>query len=63
MLKDICMTEPAGKGHIILDPERPYKLLKIVSLRAIADNSKVGQIGSQNFGSCTQANVAGLSAN
>ena len=41
------MAEAAPKENSILDSEGSRKLLKTISLRAIADHGKAGQIASQ----------------
>jgi hypothetical protein len=49
VLEDFRMTEPAAKKNSLFDSKRSYKLLEAVSLWAIADHGKAGQITAQKW--------------
>src|SRR4051794_8580962 len=52
--QDFCMGKPATEDHTLLDPQSSRQLLKIVPLRAVADNGEAGQIALQKGGGCAK---------
>src|SRR4029453_19492078 len=45
-LEDFLMAEPAAEGNSLLDPKGSCKLLEAVSLGAVADHRKPGQVAT-----------------
>src|SRR5712672_986492 len=56
-LKCFCVANPPAEDNILLDAQSLHQLLKIVSLRPIAEHRKAGQIASQKGRSRAQSKV------
>src|ERR1700674_3148109 len=54
------MANPTTEGNSLADFKGPRELLEAVSLRAIADNDKEGQIGSQEGRYRPRSKITGL---
>src|SRR5262249_48193406 len=62
-LEDFCMAEPAAERNSLLDPKGSCKLLEAVSLRAIADHGKAGQVAAQKRSRRAQTKITSFPGN
>src|SRR5262249_38750342 len=62
-LENFGMAEPAAERNSLLDPKGSCKLLETVSLRAIADHGKAGQVASQKRSRSAQTKITSFPGN